>query len=52
MCFFNQPNLAPLDSEKRYEIIEKCRLVSKKTVEIFKYRKNNNKYWDKAKLYH
>lgn len=32
--------------------MEKCGLVSTKAVEIFEYGKNNNGYWDEAKLYH
>lgn len=33
------------------EVIEKSGFIITKTVKIFKYKKNNDKYWDKVKLY-
>lgn len=49
---FDQLNLASLSLDKRDEIVLRCALVSIKTIEIFEYKKNNDKYWDKAKLHH
>lgn len=49
--FLGQLNLAFLNFEKK-KLVEKCGLVFTKVVEIFEYRKNNNGYWDGAKLYH
>ena len=40
-----------LTPERREQIEEKTRLVETKAVEIFKHRKNNNEYWDGAKLH-
>lgn len=49
---FNQLNLAFLSSEKKDKVVKKCGLVSTEVVEIFEYRKNNDRYWNKAKLYY
>ena len=49
---FSQLNLASLSPEKRDKVVEKCGLVSTKAVEIFEYGKNNDGYWDGAKLHH
>ena len=49
---FDRLNLASLSQEKRDEIVKKCGLVSTEAVEIFEYRKNNDGYWDGAKLHH
>lgn len=49
---FGRLNLAFLSSEKRDEVVEKCGLVFTKVVEIFEYKKNNNSYCNKAKLYY
>ena len=49
---FDQLNLASLSPEKRDEVVEKCGPVSTKAVEIFEYEKNNDGYWDGAKLYY
>lgn len=48
---FGRLNLASLSSEKRQEMIEKSGLMYTELVEIFKYGKNNNGYWDGAKLH-
>ena len=48
---FGRLNLASLSLEKKDEVVEKCGLVSIKAVEIFEYRKNNDGYWDGAKLH-
>ena len=47
---FGWLNLASLCSEKKKEVIEKCGLLEMEAVEIFKYRKKNNGYWDRVKL--
>ena len=31
--------------------MEKCGLLETEVVEVFEYGKNNNGYWDRAKLY-
>lgn len=46
-CF----NLSSLSLEKRQGIIEKTGFTQRKAAKIFKYKKNNEKYWDEAKLY-
>ena len=43
-------NLASLTSEER-ETIQGTGLLEEETVEIFEYGKNNDGYWDGAKLY-
>lgn len=48
---YNWLNLFSLSYDKREEIKEEIILVKTKVVEIFEYEKNNNIYWDKAKLY-
>ena len=49
---FGRLNLASLSPEKRDEVVEKCGLVSTEAMEIFEYGKNNDGYWDGAKLHH
>lgn len=49
---FDQLNLAFLNPDKRDKIVQRCELVSIKVVEIFEYKKNNDRYWDQAKIYH
>ena len=48
---FGRLNLSSLSSEKRQEVLEKTGLTHTEAVEIFEYRKNNDGYWDGAKLY-
>lgn len=48
---FGRLNLASLDEKKREEVVEKARLVDTDAVEIFEYGKNNDGYWDGAKLH-
>ena len=48
---FRRLNLASLPPEKRQEVIEKTVLMHIESVEIFEYRKNNDGYWDGAKLH-
>ena len=43
--------MASLTLEKREKVIQQVRLQEIKAIEIFKYRKNNNGYWDGAKLH-
>lgn len=51
ILLFRQLNLVLLSSGKREEVIEKTYLILTKLVKIFEYKKNNNKYWDGAKVY-
>lgn len=51
LLLFGQLNLAFLFFEKEQKIIKKYNVLKTETVEIFKYEKNNNKYWNRAKLY-
>ncbi len=48
---YEQLNLAFLTSEKREEVIQQTRLTITKAVEIFEYRKNNDGYWNEARLH-
>ena len=48
---YRRLNLASLISEKREEVIQQTRLTTTKAVEIFEYGKNNDGYWDGAKLH-
>ena len=48
---FGRLNLASLSSEKRKEVVEKCGLLETEAVEVFEYGKNNDGYWDGAKLH-
>lgn len=47
---FGRLNLASLSSQKRKEVIEKCGLLEIVAVEVFEYGKNNDEYWNRAKL--
>lgn len=47
---YSRLNLASLTSEER-KTIWKTGLLEEEVVEIFKYEKNNDGYWDGAKLY-
>ena len=47
---YGRLNLASLTFEER-ETIQETGLLEEEAVEIFEYRKNNDGYWDKAKLY-
>lgn len=49
---FGRLNLASLSPEKRDEVVQRCELVFIEAVEIIEYRKNNDGYWDGAKLHH
>lgn len=51
ILLFERLNLALLPSKKSQEVIEKIGLMHIESVEIFEYRKNNNGYLDRAKLY-
>lgn len=48
---FRHLNLFFLSSEKRQEVLEKTGFIHIETVEIFEYGKNNDRYWDRAKLH-
>lgn len=48
---FGRFNLASLSSQKRKEVVEKRGLLETEAVEMCEYRKNNDEYWDEAKLY-
>ncbi len=43
---FGQLNLAFLSSKKRKKVGEKCGLLKTEVVEVLKYGKNNDGYWD------
>ena len=47
---YSRLNLTSLTSEER-ETIQGTGLLEEEAVEIFKYGKNNDGYWDRAKLY-
>lgn len=47
---FSQLNLFLL-SEKKKKVIEKTGLTVTEAVELFEYRKSNEGYWDRPKLY-
>lgn len=47
---FKRFNLAFLSFKKRQKVIKK-KLIYTKLIKIFKYKKNNNRYWNRAKLY-
>lgn len=49
---FDRLHLASLSQEKREEAVEKCGLWTTQAVKIFEYGKNNDRYWDGAKLHH
>ena len=46
-CF----NLLSLSLKKRQKFVEKSAHSHIEIVEIFEYEKNNDKYWNEAKLY-
>lgn len=48
---FGRLNLSSLSQSKRQKVIKKTGLLDTKAVEIFEYGKNNDGYWDRAKLY-
>ena len=48
---YGRLNLAFLTPKKREEVIQQTGLKFTKAAEIFEYGKNNNKYWNGAKLY-
>lgn len=49
---FGSLNLALLSPVKREKVVERCGLLTTEAVEIFEYGKNNDGYWDGAKLHH
>ena len=48
---YGQLNLNFLTPKRREEIAQTTRLLETEAVEIFKYEKNNDEYWDRAKLH-
>ena len=48
---YKRLNLASLTPEKREEMVCQNRLHEIEAVEIFEYGKNNDGYWDEAKLH-
>ena len=48
---FGRLNLASLTPEKMQEVMEKTSLMHTEAVEVFEYGKNNDGYWDGAKLH-
>lgn len=51
LLLFGRLNLSSPSEEKRKEIIEKTGLLVTEAVELFKYGKANEDYWDRLKLY-
>ena len=48
---YGRLNLASFTPKKREEVVQQTGLKITEAVEIFEYGKNNNGYWDGAKLY-
>ena len=48
---FGQLNLASLSPKRREKIVQETGLIETKAVKVFEYGKNNDRYWDGAKLY-
>lgn len=48
---YRRLNLFFLSLGKRQKVVKKSGLIHTKVVEIIEYEKNNDGYWDKAKLY-
>lgn len=48
---FGRLNLASLSPERREEIVQETGLIETEAVEVFEYGKNNDGYWDGAKLH-
>ena len=48
---FNRLNLASLSSKKKKKVEKKCGLLEIEAIEVFEYGKNNDEYWDEAKLH-
>ncbi len=48
---YERLNLASLTLEKREEVIQQTGLTNTKIVKFFRYGKNNDRYWDRAKLH-
>lgn len=51
ILLFGWLNLAFLSEEKRKKVMKKAGLINHEAVEIFESGKNNNEYWDEAKLH-
>ena len=48
---FSWLNLAFFLLKKWEEIVQETRLIKTEAIEVFKYKKNNDEYWDRAKLH-
>ncbi len=48
---FGQLNLDSLSPEKQEEVVTKTGLNVTETVEVFGYRKHNERYWDGGKIH-
>ena len=48
---YGRLNLASFTLEKSEEVVQQTGLTTTEAVEVFKYRKNNDGYWDEAKLH-
>lgn len=48
---FRRLNLLFLTLKQREDVLEKTRLTYTEVIKIFEYKKNNNNYWNRAKLY-
>lgn len=51
LLFFGRLNLSFLSQEKREEVMLQIGLTMTEAVELFKYEKNYERYWDGAKLH-
>ena len=51
LLLFRRFNLLSLSLKKRQKVVEKSAHSHIEVVEIFEYEKNNDKYWNGAKLY-
>lgn len=51
ILLFGRLNLVLLPPKKSQEVIKKTGWMHTELIEIFKYKKNNDRYWDGAKLH-
>lgn len=51
LLLFDRLNFLLLSEKKQKEVIEKTRLIILEAVELFEYEKNNEGYYNGAKLY-
>lgn len=51
LLLFSQLNFALLLKEKKKKVISKTGPTVTEAVKLFEYKKSNNSYWNKRKLY-